>query len=138
MHSARFLALTGCAGLTVVSLVVPYAPTGIAMTAAVLVFAFGALGLFPTYFALSQELSAAHQGKVSGTLGATAHMFLSLVMYPIQGQVIQATKSYDEVLAVAGVFPLLAIGLMFWLWPPGYEPLPTPPPEKPEKKEEDW
>jgi ACS family hexuronate transporter-like MFS transporter len=133
MHSARFLALAGCAGLTVVSLVVPFASTGVAMTAAVLVFAFGSLGLFPTYFALSQELSAAHQGKVSGTLGATAHLFLSLVMYPIQGQVIQTTKSYDEVLAIAGVFPLLAIGLMFWLWPPGYEPPPPPPP--PEEKQ---
>jgi ACS family hexuronate transporter-like MFS transporter len=135
VHAARFLALTGCAGLTVVSLVVPFAPTGLALTGAVLVFAFGSLGLFPTYFALSQELSAAHQGKVSGTLGATAHLFLSLVMYPIQGRVIESTKSYDEVLAVAGVFPLLALGLMLWLWPPGYEP---PPPPIPKEKEEDW
>jgi MFS transporter, ACS family, hexuronate transporter len=117
-HTARFLALSGCAGLAVVSLAVPFAPLGWAMTAAVLVFAFASLGLFPTYFALSQELSAVHQGKVSGTLGASAHLFLALVLYPIQGWVIERTKSYDEVLAVAGVFPLIALGWMLWLWPP--------------------
>src|SRR5262245_14698139 len=117
-HNARFLMLTACAGLAVVSVAVPFAPTGVAMTAAVLVFAFASLGLFPTYFALSQELSAAHQGKVSGTLGAAAHLFLALVTYPIQGWVIKNTGSYDGVLAVAGLFPLLAIGGMLWLWPP--------------------
>ena len=37
---------------------IPFAPTGAAMTAAVLVFAFASLGLFPTYYALSQEVSA--------------------------------------------------------------------------------
>jgi MFS transporter, ACS family, hexuronate transporter len=125
-HSARLLALAGCAGLAVVSVAVPFAPPGLALTCAVLVFAFAALGLFPTYFAMSQDLSAAHQGKVSGTLGASAHLFLSLVVYPIQGSIIKNTNSYDEVLAVAGVFPLLALGLMLWLWPPSYQP-PKPP-----------
>ena len=117
-HTARLLVLGGCAGLALVSVAIPFAPTGAAMTAAVLVFAFASLGLFPTYYALSQELSAAHQGKVSGTLGATAHMTLALVVFPIQGYVIKHTGSYDEVLAAAGVFPLLALGLMLWLWPP--------------------
>ncbi len=124
-HTARLLVFAGCAGLALVSMAVPFLPVGWQLTAAVLVFAFAALGLFPTYFSLSQELSAAHQGKVSGTLGAGAHMFLALVMYKIQGHVIQDTKSYDEVLAVAGLFPIAAFGLMLWLWPPSYEPPPT-------------
>lgn len=117
-HSARLLAFTGCAGLTVVSLVVPFAPPGVALTAAVLVLAFGTLGLFPTYFAMSQEVSAVHQGKVTGTLGAGAHLFLSLVVYRIQGRWIKETGSYTEVLAVAGLFPLVALVVMLWLWPP--------------------
>jgi MFS transporter, ACS family, hexuronate transporter len=123
-HNARLIAYLGCAGLVLVSLVVPFAPPGFALTGLVLVYAFAALGLFPTYFAMSQELSVAHQGKVTGTLGAGAHLTLSLVVYPIQGEVIQATGSYDWVLAVAGLFPLIGFGLMVWLWPPER---PTPP-----------
>jgi len=125
-HTARFLLLSMCAGLLTVSVVVPFAPTGLALTAAVLVTAFASLGLFPTYFALSQELSSAHQGKVSGTLGAAAHLFLALVVYPIEGWVIQHTGSYDGVLAVAGLFPLLAMGGMLWLWPPRRRTATTP------------
>ena len=89
-----------------------------ALTGLVLIYAFAALGLFPTYFAMSQDLSVAHQGKVTGTLGAGAHLTLSLVVYPIQGAVIQATGSYDWVLALAGLFPLLGFWLMVALWPP--------------------
>ena len=45
-------------------------------------------------------------------------MTLALVVYPIQGWVIKHTGSYDEVLAAAGVFPLVALVLMLRLWPP--------------------
>jgi ACS family hexuronate transporter-like MFS transporter len=110
------------------SLAVPFAPNGWQLTLVALIFAFAALGLFPTYFAMTQELSAAHQGKVTGTLGASAHMTLALVVYPIEGTVIQASRvydfgfgafsAYDRVLGLAGVFPLLALVLMLWLWPP--------------------
>lgn len=117
-HNARLIAYLGCGGLVLVSLAVPFAPPGFALTGLVLVYAFAALGLFPTYFAMSQDLSVAHQGKVTGTLGAGAHLTLSLVVYPIQGAVIQATGSYDWVLALAGLFPLLGFWLMVALWPP--------------------
>jgi ACS family hexuronate transporter-like MFS transporter len=116
LHGTRLLMLLACSGLALTSLVVPFAPTGLALKSSVLVFAFASLGLFPTYFALSQELSSIHQGKVSGTLGATAHLFLSLVVYPIQGYVIEQTGSYDLVLAVAGLFPLLATLLLGMMW----------------------
>ncbi len=117
-HNARLIAYFGCGGLALVSFAVPFAPPGFALTGLVLIYAFAALGLFPTYFAMSQDLSVAHQGKVTGTLGAGAHLTLSLVVYPIQGLVIQKTGSYDWVLAVAGVFPLLGFWLMVSLWPP--------------------
>lgn len=117
-HNARLIAYLGCCGLATVSLAVPFAPTGFALTALILVYAFAALGLFPTYFAMSQELSAAHQGKVTGTLGAGAHLTLALVVFPIQGWFIKATGFYDGVLAVAGLFPLLGFAIMWSLWPP--------------------
>lgn len=122
-HSARILAFTGCSGLAVVSVLVPFAPRGWELTAAVFVFAFAALGLFPTYFAMSQELSVAHQGKVTGTLGAGAHLFLALVIYPIQGWYIKQHGAYNEVLAVAGLFPAIALAVLVWLWRP---PPPAP------------
>ena len=125
-HGARFLVLAACSGLALVSALLPFAPTGWQLIGAALVFGFAALGLFPTYFALSQELSAAHQGKVSGTLGAGAHLFLALVMYPIHGVLIKERGLYDWVLGCAGLFPLLALVAMLVLWPPGYEPPPPP------------
>ena len=120
-HGARYLVLAACSGLALVSVLVPFAPTGWQLFGAALVFGFAALGLFPTYFALSQELSAAHQGKVSGTLGAGAHLFMSLVLYPIQGVLIKEHGMYDWVLGTAGLFPILALVVLLWLWPPGYE-----------------
>ncbi|HEX4613730.1 MAG TPA: MFS transporter, partial [Urbifossiella sp.] len=117
-HTARMMTYLGCGGLALVSLAVPFVPAGVALTGLILVYAFAALGLFPTYFAMTQDLSVAHQGKVTGTLGAGAHLTLSLIAYPIQGWVIQSTKSYDGVLAAAGLFPLLGFALMVYLWPP--------------------
>ncbi|MDB5308492.1 MAG: yjjL 1 [Gemmataceae bacterium] len=126
-HATRLFAFAGCAALSAIAIVVPFAPPGWPLTAVVLLFAFASLGLFPTYFALTQDVSAKHQGKVTGTLGAGAHLFLSLVMYPIEGRVIKETGSYDEVLAAAGVFPLLALGLMLRLWPARREATTTDP-----------
>lgn len=118
VHTARVLAFGACAGLTLSTLSVPFLPDGWQLQAGLLAVAFGALGLFPTYFALSQELSARHQGKVSGTLGAGAHFSLALI-YPIEGWVIDRTGSYEPVLAAIGVAPLVALVLMLRLWPPG-------------------
>ena len=125
VHVSRLLAFAGCALLTVCTVSVPSLPDGWALEAGLLAVAFGALGLFPTYFALSQELSSKHLGKVTGVLGACAHLSL-FVVYPIEGWICDATKSYEWVLGGIGVFPLLALGAMLWLWPPGYEPPPPP------------
>lgn len=130
VHSARVLAFAGCAGLTLCSVAVPFLPNGTIATLplfgykltitpleiGLLAVAFGALGLFPTYFAFSQELSSKHQGKVTGTLGASAHVSLALI-YPIEGFINKQTGTYEYVLGGIGVFPLLAFALMMWLWP---------------------
>lgn len=121
VHVSRLLAFAGCALLTVVTTSVPFLPTGWLLEAGLLMVAFGALGLFPTYFALSQELSSKHQGKVTGTLGACAHLSL-FVLYPIEGKICDLTKSYEWVLGGVGVFPLLALAAMLWLWPARAEP----------------
>ena len=116
VHVSRLLAYFGCTLLTVCTLSVPFLPNNGALQVGLLAVAFGALGLFPTYFALSQELSAKHQGKVTGTLGAGAHFSLAAI-YPLEGLICDRTGSYEFVLGGIGVFPLIALGLMLVLWP---------------------
>lgn len=125
LHSTRLLMFAGCALLTLCTAGVPFLPDGWKLQAGLLAVAFGALGLFPTYFALTQELSAKHQGKVTGTLGACAHLSLSAT-YPVEGWVCRETRSYEWVLGAVGVFPLLALVLIVWLWPKNAQPPASP------------
>ena len=73
LHSSRLITHGGCALLTTATLLVPFLPDGWPLKLGLLLVAFGALGLFPSYFALSQEVSSKHQGKITGTLGFAAH-----------------------------------------------------------------
>lgn len=133
LHVARVLMFAACALLALGTLAVPFVPGGWPLWVGVFVVAFGALGLFPTYFALSQELSSKHQGKVTGTLGASAHAALA-VMYPLEGLINKTTGSYDWVLGGVGVFPLFALAAMLVLWAPWHEPAPLPPQQEEEDK----
>jgi ACS family hexuronate transporter-like MFS transporter len=131
LHSARVLMFAVCAILALGTFAVPFLPDGRPFQAGVLMVGFAALGLFPTYFAFSQELSSKHQGKVTGTLGASAHLSLA-VMYPLEGWICKATHSYEWVLGGVGVFPLFALVAILVFWSPGSEPPPSPQPEKEE------
>ncbi len=115
VHRSRVLAFGGCAALALTSVAVPFLPDGWALQAGLLAVAFGALGLFPTYFALSQEVSSRHQGKVTGTLGAGAHISLALI-YPVEGWVIDLTGTQEVVLGAIGVVPLFAFLLLLRAW----------------------
>jgi ACS family hexuronate transporter-like MFS transporter len=121
LHNGRMALFALCAALVMGGVMLPLVERGPAQTAVLLAFGFGAYGLFPTYFTLSQELSARHQGKVTGTLGCINALYLS-AMYPIEGQIAVETKRYDLMMAAAG-FPalgaLIAIALM---WPRGPKP----------------
>ena len=115
LHTARMTTFGVCALLVSAgSMLVPFA-TGSAFTAVTLLVGFGALGLFPTYFALSQELSAAHQGKVTGTLGFLNGLVMAGMSYA-QGIVIDSTKSDAAVLATAGVPAVIAFAVTMGAW----------------------
>lgn len=120
IHRSRTLAYGLCALMTMMTLATPFLPNGWPLTIGLLVVAFGALGLFPTYFALTQELSARHQGKVSGTLGAAAHISLAMI-YPLEGLISDLTRSYEIVLGGVGVAPILAFAFLLWKWPASRE-----------------
>jgi ACS family hexuronate transporter-like MFS transporter len=76
---------------------------------------FGALGLFPIYFALSQEISARHQGKVTGTLSFLNAVYLAGYM-PLQGRLIDYFGSFSLVLGVTGLFPLIGLLALALAW----------------------
>ncbi len=112
------LTISCCAIHSVVhALAVPFLPTGRMLLAGLLAVGFAALGLFPSYFALSQELTSRHQGKVTGTLGFVAHTSLG-VIYRLEGWICDRTHSYEWVLGGVGVFPILAFCLLLWFWSP--------------------
>jgi ACS family hexuronate transporter-like MFS transporter len=120
IHRSRIIALGLCATLTLLSVSVPFLPNGVALQAVLLAIAFGGLGLFPTYFALSQEVSVEHQGKVTGVLGASAHFSLAAI-YPIEGMIADATGSKALVLGIVGTAPIVGLIVLLWHWSPKRE-----------------
>jgi ACS family hexuronate transporter-like MFS transporter len=93
-------------------------PAGWALLGIFLVIGFGALGLFPNYYAFSQELTARHQGKLTGTLGCINWVAMA-IMQPLVGARIDETRSYADGIMVVGLAPLVgfAAAIGFWNWP---------------------
>lgn len=108
LHRLRRLAFLTCTVLFVVMSTQLHSIDNIWVLAAVM-FAtgFAALGLFPTYFALSQELSAKHQGKVTGVLGCINALALAGA-YRIQGPYADRTHDYATIIAVSGIPAVVA------------------------------
>jgi ACS family hexuronate transporter-like MFS transporter len=115
VHRARLRVFIGCAALTALTTVVSVLPKGWPLLALLLIVGAGALGVFPVYHALTQELSPHHQGKVTGVAGVAAWAFSS----PAQkffGRVIDQTGSFDAGFALVGWLPLLAVVPLWFLW----------------------
>src|SRR5262249_42120484 len=81
VHQSRVLVFFGCSLLTLLSIAIAYVAPGPLLFVLLLVLGFGALGLYPVYYSLSQELTVRDQGKVTGTLGFTTWM-ASAAMHP--------------------------------------------------------
>ncbi len=116
VHRARVFMFAVCAGLTMLSVAFVILPAGPLLVGLLLVFAAGALGLFPNYYSFAQEPSRTHQGKISGSLGTIAWLASSR-MQKVVGNNIDATKSYADGLVMAGLTPVLALVAILALWP---------------------
>jgi ACS family hexuronate transporter-like MFS transporter len=115
VHSARLLVFSVCALLTMFSVAVAFLPAGPLMLALLLFVGAGALGLFPIHYALTQDLSKKHQGKLVGILGALAWIGSS-TLQPLVGLSVDTTGSFATLLVVAGLAPLLAVLALWLLW----------------------
>ncbi len=115
VHSARMATFGLCVVLVLLSVLVPALPGGLPLEALFMVVAAGSLGLFPNYYAFTQELSKNHQGKVTGFLTLTTWTATSF-MQEFVGQNITASKSYALGIILAGVVPLFGFAAMAILW----------------------
>jgi hypothetical protein len=105
-----------CALLVATGAAIPWLPKGPALIVILMIVGLGSLGLFPCYYAFTQELSVIHQGKVSGTLGTIAWIFPAL-WHRGFGRWVDQTKSYDMGMSLASLMPLIAIIALCVVWP---------------------
>lgn len=115
VHRSRIAIFSGCAMLTLLAVILRFLPAGHALEASLLLIGAGALGVFPIYHALTQDLSPDHQGKVTGIASVAAWAFAP----PLQslfGRLIDRTGSFDLGLAIAGSLPAIALIALWWLW----------------------
>lgn len=116
VHGSRSFVFGVCSLLVATGGLIPWLPAGPVLIAVLMAVGLGALGLFPCYYSLSQELSTTHQGKVTGILGTIAWVFPSL-WHTLFGAWVDHTKSYDIGMFLASLVPLLAWFALCWLWP---------------------
>jgi len=116
IKSSRTIAFALCAGLCASLCTVPFLNPGPVMLAVLLASGAGALGLFPIYYAFSQDISRRHQGKVAGVTGVIAWL-VSGQTAELFGWLADETKSFRLGLALAGALPAIALVVMVLLWP---------------------
>jgi ACS family hexuronate transporter-like MFS transporter len=115
VHRSRMLVFLACALMSASCLLIPWLPKGWLLLGVLLFVAAGSLGVFPIYHAFTQDISAHHQGKVTGFAGVAAWAF-SPPAQKFFGRIIDKTGSFDVGLAIAGCMPLVAFGILLAFW----------------------
>lgn len=116
VHGSRVAVFAVCAVLCALGgLAAAFLPAGPMLLAMLLIVGFGALGLFPNYYSFSQELSAHHQGKVSGALGCSVWLSMAPVHETV-GEFVQGGGSYSMQMAIAAVLPLFGLAAIVLWW----------------------
>jgi len=93
---------------------VPGVSPTVAALAVLFLTAAGSLGVFPCYYAFTQELSQRHIGLVTGVLSFIAWISGSSLQKPL-GAYIDRTGSYDLAFH-AGPIPILVSAVALWLF----------------------
>jgi MFS family permease len=141
VHWGRVTVFFACSLLTTLSVVVAYLPPGPLLLGLLMVIGFGALGVFPVYYSLSQELTTRNQGKLTGALGCVCWLSMAL-LHEVVGDSVKRSGSYSQGVALAGLAPMVALGALLVLWGKapnvsaiGSGPAPTVEPDWPERDE---
>ena len=113
---SRSVTFTACGILASIAAMIPLIPSGPLLFIAILTVGAGLLGVFPCNQAFSQEISRAHQGKITGLL-ATIIWLTTSPVHVVFGEYVKRTGNYDAALAAAGVLPLVAATVLWIAWP---------------------
>lgn len=93
---------------------IPGLTPGQAAMAVLLMTAAGSLGVFPCYYAFTQELSKQHIGLVTGLLSFVAWIVPSSLQKPL-GAHVDRTGNYDLAFQV-GAWPIVVAAAALWLF----------------------
>lgn len=116
VHAGRMLAFLAAALLAALTTLAALLPQGWPLLATLLAVAAGTLGVFPCYYAFTQELSITRMGRVTGMLSCLGWLASSPVQ-KLFGAVADRTGSYDLNLAILGWAPLAGLAAFWLLWP---------------------
>lgn len=114
-HTSRLIVYAVCAALTSLTVVAASLPQGWPLLAVLLIVGAGALGMFPCFYSMAQEIDSRHVGKATGLLGFIAWV-ASSPLHRLFGQLIDATGSFDRGLAVIGCVPVAGLLAVLLLW----------------------
>jgi MFS transporter, ACS family, hexuronate transporter len=114
LFNSRMVSFGVCAAMTLSTLLIVFLPPGPLFFVCLLLIGCGALGSFTTYFALSQDLSAKHQGKLTGTLGVINSAAMA-GLGQFQGWLIDQT-GFRWALGLTGLAPLVALLAVWFFW----------------------
>lgn len=114
VHAARVIVFAGCGLLCATCAQIPQLEKGWMLLAVFLLAGAGALGVFPLYHAFTQDLSARHQGKITGIAGVVAWV-LPARAQKFFGALADRTHSFDQGLMLVAFLPLIAV-LPLWLF----------------------
>lgn len=119
VHRARLATFLGAGLFTALSMAAAGTPRSPLLLVLLLCVAFGSLGLFATYYSLTQELSLRHQGKVTGSLSCITWLCTSWMHQVIGWQIEASQGNYPRIMFLAGLAPLAAFAILaaFWNWP---------------------
>jgi ACS family hexuronate transporter-like MFS transporter len=134
VHASRRLVFLCGSLLTTLCIAVPFIPATWAVVGLLLLIGFGSLGVFPCYYAFSQDLTTRHQGKVTGMLGTCCWLAM-FAWQPLIGFTVDKTGSYVVPFVISGMLPLIGWLALLLLWGKDETaPLPVPSPGAVEEK----
>lgn len=116
IKGSRTLCVGVCAVACATLALIPFLPKGYLLLAILLLAGAGTLGLFPMYYAFSQDVSKNHQGKVTGLTGIIAWYFTGVAQMAF-GRSADETKSFDTGLIMVALLPLIATLILYFFWP---------------------
>jgi ACS family hexuronate transporter-like MFS transporter len=114
VHAARLAVFVACAALCATCVLVPWLGKGWPLLFVLALGGAGALGVFPIYHAFTQDISAQHQGKITGMAGVVTWIVTGQMQH-LFGRLADRTGSFDLGLALAALLPVLAV-LPLWLF----------------------